>query len=360
MSKQYAVILAGGKGERFWPLSTSKRPKQLLSLVGDKPLITQSVNRLQGLIPIEQVLILTNDDLVEATREAVPNLPPENVVGEPVGRDTAPAVALACALVKHRDPDAVFCILTADHIIHNLDVFQQTLQDGMDQAENSDWIITIGIQPSFPSTGFGYIHAGQKHKTMTSTQFRRAEKFVEKPDQATAEQYLNSGEYFWNSGMFIWSVKTIEANLRAHTESLGPLIDQVVEMLEKGTFDQDLMSVFEPLEKISIDYAVMEKSDKILTAVGTFAWSDVGAWPALAEHFDPDSAGNTSIGDVCVLDSSGNITVSNDRLTCLLGVDDLVVVQAENTTLVCKKDKAQDIKKLLGIVRENPEWLDRI
>lgn len=360
MAHQYAVILAGGKGERFWPMSTSTRPKQLLSLVGDRPLLAQSVERLEGLIPMDRVLILTNEDLVDATREAVPELPPENVIGEPIGRDTGPAVALSCALVKHRDPDAVFCILTADHIISNIDLFQTTLREAMTLAAEDDVLITIGIQPSFPSTGFGYIHAVDAVDTREGIEFRKAEAFVEKPDRATAESYLAGGEHFWNSGMFIWSVSTLEKNLRAHTEQLGPLMDGVATLLGEGRFDEGIRALFEPLEKISIDYAVMEKSDRIFMAVGTFAWSDVGAWPALAEHFDPDESGNTLVGDAAVYDAADNVVVSGDRLTALLGVKDMIVVQAEKATLVCPKNRAQDIKKLVALVRENPDWADRV
>lgn len=356
MASDYAVILAGGRGERFWPMSTSRRPKQLLSLVGDRPLLAQSVARLEGLIPPERILILTAADLVEATRNAVPELPPENVIGEPVGRDTAPAVALSCALVKHRDADAAFCILTADHIIGDLVQFRFTLQQGLTLAHEEDVLITIGIKPSFPSTGFGYIQSGADSRDREGVVFKDALRFVEKPDQATAEEYLLSGQYHWNSGMFIWSVKTLEENLRRHTEQLGPFLDAVADLLDRNEFQSGLAALFEPLQKISIDYAVMEKAERILMAEGSFSWSDVGSWPALAEHFDPDESENTLVGDAVVLDSARNIVVSGNRLTALLGVEELVVVQAEKATLICPRNRAQDIKQLVALVRAHPRW----
>lgn len=360
MVHDYAVILAGGKGERFWPMSTSKRPKQLLALVGDRPLLAQSVERLNGLIPPERVLILTNADLVEATREAVPELPPENVIGEPMGRDTGPAVALACALVKHRDPEAAFCILTADHIIGDLPVFQSTLRESLALAHEEDVLITIGIRPSYPSTGFGYIEAGDAAKTSEHIHFKIAKRFVEKPDRETAIRYLESGGYLWNSGMFIWSVATLEDNLRRHTEELGGLMDGVADILEKGTFDTELAGVFEPLTKISIDYAVMEKAERILMAEGSFSWSDIGSWTAMSEHFDPDENGNTVVGKAITLDATGNVIMSGDRRTAVMGVDHLIVVQADDVTLVCPKDRAQDIKELVAKVRMNPDWFESV
>jgi mannose-1-phosphate guanylyltransferase len=351
MNNAYAVILAGGKGERFWPLSTSRRPKQLLSLVGDRALLAQAVDRLHGLIPPERVLVVTNADLVAATRAAAPELPPDNVVGEPVGRDTAPAVALAAALVKARDPRGVFCILTADQVIGNLATFQATLRDALTTAAGRDVLITIGMKPTYPATGFGYIHLGDTAPAEGTTVFRSVRRFVEKPDLATAESYVSSGEYAWNSGMFIWSVAAIEAALRRHAPGLAALINDLLEPIRTGTLEQTLATIYPDMQKISIDYAVMEKADNIIAAEGTFIWDDVGSWPALENHFTPDDCGNTVIGEATLLDAGGNIVFSRDRLTALIGVANLIVVQSEGVTLVCPKDRAQDIKQLVQQVR---------
>jgi len=349
----YAVILAGGRGERFWPLSTSRRPKQLLSLVGEKALLAQAVDRLEGLIPHDRVLVVTNQDLVEATRIAAPYLPPENIVGEPVGRDTAPAVALSAALVKARDPDGVFCILTADHIIGNLDVYRTTLRESLNIASREDVLITIGIQPTEPATGYGYIHLGDTYKTDGKTSFRKARRFVEKPELTTAEKYVSSGEYAWNSGMFIWSVKSIESALRKFQPAIGSIIQTISEAARNNQLNETLARIFSSVEKISIDYAVMEKADNIIVAKGIFAWDDVGSWTALENHFPKDDHGNTLIGQCETIDADGNIVFSKDRLTTLIGMRDTIVVQSEGVTLICPKERAQDIKQMVVKLRSD-------
>jgi len=352
MSGRYAVIMAGGKGERFWPLSTSKQPKQLLALVGDKPLIAQAVDRLEGLVPPENVFVVTNADLVDATREAAPLLPPENIVGEPIGRDTAAAVACGGALVKARDENGVFAVLTADQVMGDLDVFSATLKGGMNQAEQNDILVTIGIQPTFPSTGFGYIESGDDFALENDVQFRRADRFVEKPDEATAADYLKTGRFYWNSGMFIWSIPSLEKAFAAHCPEMGALMETLTGYARDGKIIEGMDATYPELGKISVDYALMEKADNIVMACGTFAWDDVGSWPALESHFDQDESGNTLIGNVETLGADGNIVLSKDRLTAVIGVKDLVVVQAEGVTLVCPKDRAQDIKQMVLALRE--------
>lgn len=351
----YAVILAGGKGERFWPLSTARRPKQLLSLVGEKAMLAQAVDRLEGLIPPERVMVVTNQDLVHASRQAAPHVPPGNIVGEPVGRDTAPAVALATALVKSRDPNGAFCILTADHVIGNLDVFRNTLRDALNRALKEDVLITIGIPPAEAATGYGYIRVGETVAGPGTTTFHRSLGFVEKPDLATAESHVKSGDYMWNSGMFIWSVAGIQKAMVAHRPAIAGMIDGLSEAARAGKLDAELARVFPGAEKISIDYAVMEKAANIIVARGAFAWDDVGSWTALDNHFPKDAGGNITIGDGVSMDSARNIIFSRDRLTALIGVNDLIVVQSEGVTLVCARDRAQDIKKMVTQLRADPK-----
>lgn len=352
MAERYAVIMAGGKGERFWPLSTSKHPKQLLALVGDKPLIAQAVDRLNGLVPPENIFVVTNADLVEATQEAAPLLPPENIVGEPIGRDTAAAVACGGALVKARDENGVFAVLTADQVMGDLDVFFATIKGGMDLAGQNDILVTIGIQPTFPATGFGYIESGDFFERAEGVEFRKANRFVEKPDEPTASQYLSTGKFYWNSGMFIWSVPALEKAFAAHCPDMRQLMDRLTDYARQGKIVEGMNATYPDLGKIAIDYALMEKADNIIMACGTFAWDDVGSWPALESHFPKDDADNTLIGQVETLDSGNNIILSRDRLTAVIGVDGLVVVQADGVTLVCPKDRAQDIKQMVVALRE--------
>ncbi|MDD3276718.1 MAG: sugar phosphate nucleotidyltransferase [Kiritimatiellales bacterium] len=352
MSGRYAVIMAGGKGERFWPLSTSKHPKQLLALVGEKALIAQAVERLDGLIAPENVFVVTNADLVEATQKAAPMLPPENIVGEPIGRDTAAAVACGGALVAAKDPKAVFAVLTADQVMGDLDVFKATLRGGMDLAEKNEILVTIGIQPTFPSTGFGYIESGADFASAEKVQFKKAVRFVEKPALPKAEEYVASGKFFWNSGMFIWSVPTLSNAFAAHCPVMKTLMDELTAYAKRGEIFQGLEKIYPTLGKISVDYALMEKADNIVMACGTFCWDDVGSWPALESHFPKDEGGNTLIGNCEQIDSTGNIIYSKDRLTAVIGAENLVVVQAEGVTLVCPKDRAQDIKKMVTMLKE--------
>ena len=358
MSGRYAVIMAGGKGERFWPLSTSKQPKQLLALVGDKPLIAQAVDRLEGLVPPENVFVVTNAELIDATREAAPLLPPENVVGEPIGRDTAAAVACGGALVKARDEHGVFAVLTADQVMGDLDIFSATLQGGMDLAAAHDILVTIGIQPTYPATGFGYIESGEDFRTVEKVAFKKAARFIEKPDKATATKYMETGKFFWNSGMFIWSVQALEKAFGAHCPEMLELMNTLTSYAKDGKIIEGMDATYPDLGKISIDYALMEKADNIVMACGTFYWDDVGAWPALESHFEQDDAGNTLIGQAEMLDAENNIVFSKDHLTAVIGVKDLIVVQAEGVTLVCPKDRAQDIKKMVVALREKGSYAD--
>lgn len=354
----YAVIMAGGRGERFWPASTRKRPKQVLDLFGDAPLVQESVERLEGVVPLENTLIITNASTVGPIRECLPELPPENVIGEPVGRDTAAACALGYALVKARAPDAVLYVLTADHIIKDTEIFKQTLIDSASVAREQDVLITIGIQPTFASTGFGYIEFGEPIPHDGTIQFSEAIRFVEKPDEASAERYLEDGHYCWNSGMFIWSVKTFGEALAAHRPQLVSMAEKIAGVAWTEAFDAALAEEYETLEKISIDYALMERASNIVMARGGFRWYDVGSWPALVDHFPMDAAGNTVVGEAEAVDAGSNIVVSRGRLTGLIGVENLVVIHSEKATLVCTRDRAQDVKELVRRLEERGDCGD--
>jgi len=283
-------------------------------------------------------------------------VPPENIVGEPVGRDTAAAVACGGALVRARDENGVFAVLTADQVMGDLDIFSATVRGGMDLAGQHDILVTIGIKPTYPSTGFGYIESGDRFETLQGVEFRKAERFVEKPDVSTASAYVESGRFFWNSGMFIWSVKSLEKAFAAHCPQMRDLMDTLTGYAREGRITEGMEAAYPSLGRISVDYALMEKAGNIVMACGTFAWDDVGSWPALESHFAQDDAGNTHIGTVESLETSGNIVLSSDRLTALIGVQDLIVVQAEGVTLVCSKDRAQEIKRMVLALREKGSY----
>lgn len=352
----YAVIMAGGGGERLWPVSTPERPKQFVRLFGGKALLRHAVDRLEGLVPPERVFIVTSRLLEAASAEACPTLPRENIVGEPCRRDTAAAAALACGLVAARDPDGVALLLTADHIIGGEDVFRRTLADAAAVAANEDCIVTIGIEPDYPATGYGYIEAGEAlggagtAAADVATPFWRARRFVEKPDAATAKRYLDHGGFYWNSGMFAWSARTMAAAVRVFAPALEPLLSAPADAGPgAGALSARLDALYPSLPKISVDYAIMERHRNVVMARGAFDWDDVGSWTAAAKFLPRDDSGNAVVGRVHALDSRGNVVVADDgREIALLGVEGLVVVQHGDATLVCTKERAQDLKALLA------------
>jgi mannose-1-phosphate guanylyltransferase len=342
----YAAILSGGSGERFWPLSTPERPKQFLSVFGGRTLIRQAVDRLRGLVPPERILIVTGKQLVAATRAELPEIPVENIVVEPCRRDTAAAVASACGVVEARGGEnAVAAILTADQVMGDVKAFRRVLADSASAAACTSSIVTMGIKPTYPATGFGYICLGENLDLGVATPFRRASKFVEKPNEATARRYLASGRYVWNAGMFVWSVATMKAALAHGAPELADLEAAVAAAKRPGRV---LTARYPSLPKISIDYAVMEKWHSIIAACGDFGWDDVGTWSAASRHLKADESGNVSRGDATLLDCSGLVAVSEGPRIAALGVKDLVVVAAGQSVLVADKSRVQDLKKLLA------------
>lgn len=349
MSERYVVIMAGGKGERFWPASRLAKPKHLLPIVGDKPMLTQTVDRLGSLVPIENVIVITNTEQVPGVREVCPTLPEENIVAEPVGRDTAAAVGLAMLIVKQRSPDASLAMLPADAFIDDNEGFQSALDTAFKAAEAANSLVTIGIQPTEPATGYGYIQRGLATTVIDNRDIFSVRQFKEKPDLETAKGYLQSGEYFWNAGMFVWKVSTISASLEEFTPILKSGLDEIEAGMVAG---QDLAMLlakhYPELEKISVDFAIMEKAKNVVTLAATFDWDDVGAWPAIERHLPADRAGNVKSGDAVFTSSANNIVVAGeDHLIALVGVEDLIVVHTGDATLVCKKDQAQKIKDMV-------------
>lgn len=354
MKNVYAIILAGGNGERFWPVSTPERPKQFVTLFGGKALIRQAVERLEGLIPPERTLVITAQRLVALTRKTLPMIPAANIIGEPVRRDTAAAVAVACGLVKRLGgPEAVGCILTADQLMKPVGSFRQALADCIAVASAKDVIVTMGIIPYYPATGFGYIEYEGEVETETKTAFCDVQRFVEKPNLETAAQYVSSKRFLWNAGMFIWRASVLQRAFMAKAADIGALIDEVAQAKGVGPL---LKRQYPKLRATSFDYAVMEKSRNILVARSEFDWDDVGSWNALRGQFSPDESGNTCVGRVATLDTDHSILVSEgDHLIATLGVHDLVVVHTAKATLVCAKDKAQDLKKLVKSIERKKE-----
>jgi len=341
--------MAGGRGERFWPESRLRRPKQLLPIVGEEPMLTQTLNRLLGLVPPENTLVLTNREQIDAVREICSSLPAENIIAEPEGRDTAAAVGLAALLVKRRSASASLAMLPADHVINNHERFRAVLESAFLAAEQDSVLVTIGIVPTEPATGYGYIQKGDKIGELNGHPLFSVRRFVEKPNLEMALKYFDSGDFFWNGGMFIWQVSTIEKAFKEHAAELWKgLVELEAALIGSEDLETALARHFPKLPRISIDFAIIEKARNVVSVSANFDWDDVGTWPAAARHMNQIGEGNVARGRSIVEHGSGNIIVSDDdHLVAVLGCKNLVVVHTDDATLVCPKDESQRIKDLV-------------
>jgi len=349
MHNRYALILAGGSGERFWPLSRRATPKQLLKLFGEETLLQAALSRLDGTLPAENILVLTNFEQEAAVRELIGGqLPTENIVTEPAKRDTAAAIALAVGWIAARDPDASMAVLPADHLVQDNAAFSATLTTALEVAENTDAVVTIGIKPTWPCPSYGYIERAGKadiEGLESDVPVFEVVRFREKPDAETAQEFLDAGNFSWNSGMFIWSLKTVIAEFRKHVPALADFVEEVRRATDLSSL---LTEKFCKLEKISIDFALMEKASRVVNIEATFKWDDVGSWISVARYLEADSEDNRSNAGILQMNSANNVVYCEDpgSRVALLGVEDLIVVQTGDALLVAHRDKADEIKKL--------------
>ena len=358
MKKRYVVIMAGGNGERFWPESRVANPKQFLPIVGDIPMLKQTINRLKDFIDVENIFVITNAKHRSIVLAICPELDTKKVIGEPIGRDTAPAVALATLLVQREDPDAIFAMLPADAVIQDKSAFYSVLESSFKLAETEPALVTIGIKPSHPATGYGYIQKSNQCGEFSGNVAYSVKKFVEKPNFDKAKAYLESGDFYWNAGMFIWSVSVIRSEFEKNCAELWRRIEAMTAQLDLGKeLNVLLESIYPDLEKISVDYAIIEKASKVVMFESLFDWDDVGEWSAVARHDPIDSDGNCSRGLSLAVDSKNNIISNRDdkHVVTLLGVEDLIVVHTEDATLVCKKDQSQAVKNLVQRLSKKSE-----
>ena len=348
-----AVIMAGGVGERFWPKSRQHCPKQFLSLTSDREtMIQKTVKRLTPLVSLEDIYIITNADYLTLVHEQLPQIPPENVIAEPCPRNTAPAIGLVSSLIAKKYQDAVMFFLPSDHLIHDEQNYIDTLRKAADAALQDKNLITLGIKPTYPETGYGYIQYQQDN---AQDGIYSVERFVEKPDSETAESYLASGNYLWNSGMFIWKASSILYNIEKYMPDLYQGLQPIKEAYLTEEFNAVLNQQFPLLPSESIDFGVMEKAEHILTIPGDFGWDDVGSWLALERINQTDENYNLLDGNIISLDSH-NCTVSgNGRLIAMLGIEDLVIVDTNDALLICHKNQTQEIKKILAQLKEQQQ-----
>src|SRR5579862_7379546 len=364
---RFVVIMAGGKGERFWPVSREKAPKQLLALLGERSFLQQAVDRVLPLVPLRNILIITNEAQAPEVRKQLPKLPKENIIAEPIGRDTTAAVTLGAALVGAGSTTGAMAVLPADHVIPEEKKFQQVLADAFDLASRGQAIITLGIKPTEPATGYGYIRVGEalppppgvkNYKTV----FHRAEQFVEKPYFDKALEYVNSGQYRWNAGMFIWSFVTVTEGLQKHQLDMYNACQRWFKVAANPVkLNKVLAKEYPEIKKVSIDYALMEHAQNVIVADGDFEWDDLGSWTALARHLKPDPEGNCAIADFIHVDAARNIIFdarSKGRRTpiAVVGLRDSILVQTDDAVMLAHKSQAQKVKELVKKLAETKEY----
>ena len=364
----HAIIMAGGTGTRFWPASRNDAPKQLLRLVGDTTMIRQTLDRLGDLAPHDRRLVVTNRRLVDQVRKQLPELPAAAIIGEPCKRDTAPCIGLAALLVERSDPDATMVVMPADHVIRPAEVFQSAIRHAAALVVQSPKrIVTFGIKPTYPAESFGYIHRGSRIRegeapaephantrweAKAQLELRppayRVEQFKEKPNAATAQEYVSSGEYYWNSGIFVWRAATILAALREHQPQMLAQLQKIVDAWDTNQRDTTFDAEFTAIKPISIDYAVMEHAADVAVIEAPFEWDDLGGWQSLARQQGSDANGNTIIGRHLGVNTQGTIVRSDDEhLIVTLGLKDCIVVHTPNATLVASKHDEEQIRQVV-------------
>ncbi len=351
----YAVIMAGGSGTRFWPKSRRDRPKQLLRLYGDATMIQQTVARIEPLVPQDRILIVTGADQAAATRAQLSGLPAENVIAEPAPRDTAPCVALAAGIVRARDSHATMIVMPADHVIEPPEAFRATVEAATSVVDDDPaTLVTFGIKPTHPETGYGYIERGPLLETRGGIPVFEVIQFREKPDRPTAEAFLAQGNFAWNAGIFVWRAQTILNELKSHRPNLALALEPIFQSIGTTQEAQTLARLFPALERIPIDKAVMERARRVRVLEVPYRWSDVGDWRALAALIEPDSSGNATQGSVISRETTNSIIISDDGgLVATLGVDDLVIVHSGKATLVARKDQLDKLKALVEGLKDS-------
>ncbi len=350
MPKNYVCILAGGSGERFWPLSRIAKPKHLVSLVTASTLLEQTVERVASCLPLENIIVLTSAHQLQDCRRVLHQLKPEQIIAEPEKRDTSAACALGTAIIHQKDPTGVVAFLAADAMVKNGTLFVQQLKECFRRAGETDCIITLGIRPSHPSTRFGYLEVGEVDPgSNLKCFFFKVKRFAEKPDLETAKVYFESEGFLWNAGIFVWKTTTFINESRQYSPHLATFVDDYLAHSQEEGW---LAKAFAAIPKISIDYALMERTGSVLVADAKFDWDDVGSWTALPTHLPPDPHGNTIQGEVVTYASKRNIVLTQKNLIALCGVEDLIIVETPDATLVCHRNAAEQIKMLQALLPE--------
>jgi len=346
----YCIIMAGGKGERFWPLSTDLAPKPFLNIVGGKSLIQLTVERARRIVPMERIFIVLGREHLNIAKEQLDMLPAGNFIVEPAGRDTAPCIGYSAIFMLNKDKDAVMVVLPADQYVPDVDSFAGVISEGVRCTEMGDYFVTIGIKPSRPETGYGYIHAYEKFNVAGDSACFKVNRYVEKPDSTKAMEYLAEGNYYWNGGIFVWRADAVMRGIERHMPDLyGGLIQ--IRDSHRENREQEADLIFKTLPKKSIDYGLMEKAENVLMIPSRFAWDDVGTWSSLTRVFAPDENGNCTRGDVTQIDTKNCVIFSDKIKVGTIGISNLVVVASENGVLVCDVDRVQEVREIVKLLK---------
>lgn len=339
----YAVVMAGGRGERFWPLSTADIPKPFIPLTGSATLIQETVQRLEPLVSAENVLISIGTAHLGIARAQLPQVPRENFIVEPVGRDTSACLGFCALHIERRNPEAIMLALPSDHFVGNAELYRSTLKKGFENLEGASGVV-FGIAPSRAETGYGYILA---EKPPVPADAWPVVRFIEKPDAAAARKYLESGKYFWNSGMFLWQNRKLLSLFEQHMPETYKGLDRLRSLMGNEGKKAEALQIFSNLPRISIDFGILEKTRELRLVPAEFAWDDIGNWAALERALPADSNGNIFVGSHAYLESGNCITYSDAGAIGVFGISDLIIVQANGKVLVCPKDRASDLKRLV-------------
>jgi len=355
--ENYAVILAGGKGERFWPVSRSNRPKQLLRLLSDKTMLEETIDRVKGIVDPGNILIVTSEELKGLIIKEIPDFPEENFLVEPIGRNTAPAIGLAAARIIKKSGDGIMFVLSSDHRIHPVGTFTAALESAKKLAEKEDRLVLLGIEPTRPETGYGYIEIGQSMDQIDGFNFYNVASFREKPNRLLAQEYYLDGCHLWNSGIFIWKASKIMSEMARHIPDRHEKIDLYMRALGTDKVSEVLEKVFKEIDPISIDVGILEKSHSVAVLRARFTWDDVGSYAALERILSKDSHGNVISGEDVHLFDSYEMTVVNDSdgLIVSCGVSDLVLIRMDDVVLVIHKARIDQMRDILDKVKQQPD-----
>ncbi|WP_303918397.1 MULTISPECIES: mannose-1-phosphate guanylyltransferase [Draconibacterium] len=353
MDKIYTLIMAGGSGTRFWPRSKTAKPKQYLNIFGEQSLLQDTIERFATFTQKENIYIVSSATQAKVLEEQTPMLPKENLIYEPVGRNTLPCIGLAAMYAEREDPDGVMVVSPSDHLITNTALFEDTVLAAAKIANERDGIVTLGITPTYPATGYGYVQTAEDITGNETIKQFKVERFVEKPDEATAADYLKQGGFYWNSGLFVFKVSVFLKAVEEFAPELYADLRKIQADLGNPSYPETLDTIYRAVESISVDYGIMEHAKNIYLVEGNFDWNDLGSWESVYQTDKKDENGNAGMGEAIFLDAKNSYVSTDDGLVAVVGLDDVIVVRDGNTTLVCKRDNAEDIKKIVEQLKAN-------